>query len=389
MNNKYRILIFDYLVSGHHLEYLNHLYKKALQYQEKKFIFVLPLNFTEVKDKLSWPDAINITIHLEDFSKINKTSGLIKSFRLSQLLKSNIKKFKITHIFLISLMSFLPTLPFIMNSKVKISGIIYLIYLYRWKNEGSLPKLQDAFKYLLFTKMKSFHEIFILNDALSARYLNIKFKTNKFKYLPDPFIPIPEDKIKNIREKLNILPNKTVFLHFGGLSRRKGTIDILEALELLPTSQLDNLCFIFAGKVYDDISTEFYEKLNKQKERVQILCFDEFCEYTFLGSLCLSCDFILIPYKATAQSSGALGFAAQFNKPVIAPNDNLLGKLVRKFNLGFTIKNITPKSLSLFIKEEMFLINKSKKSDYLRINSIENFTNSIFSKLTNKQETLQ
>lgn len=381
MKENHKILFFDYSVNGHHLEYLNHLYNKAVQITEKEFIFVLPLEFTEAKEKMKWPKSKNITIYLENFEYVNKTSGLLKSYKLNRILHQQINKYKVTHVFLISLMSFSPMLPFLINKRIKVSGIIYQIYLYRWKESGLVQKIHDALKYILFSQLNVFDKIFILNDSASAKYLNRKFKTEKFEYLPDPFVPIPTDNTKNIRPELNIQSDKKVFLHFGGLSKRKGTLEILKAIENLNNDVLKNLCFIFAGKIYDDIKGDFYKKVDIQKHRAQILIYDEFCDFSFLGSLCLSSDYILIPYKSTSQSSGVLGYAAQFHKPVIAPNKKLLGKLVKKYFLGHTIKSSMHIEIKEFIKKTPSFSKTKNINKYLSDNNITNFTDVIFNNL--------
>lgn len=375
-----RILIFETSVAGHRLEYIHHLYNKALDYPNKKIVFALPKEFLNVKDKLDWTESSNIEFYLfeEEFSFKSYLKG---SFHVSRFLKSIIKEFYIDTVFLISMMHLMPLLAFILPRKVKLSGIVYNIYLYAWKATPRFKRRKEAFKYLLLAKMSRFKNIFILNDSISARHLNIKFKTDKFLPLPDPFVPIPPSNLHNLREELNILPSKTVLLHFGGLTHRKGTLDILKAIELLNENELKDLCFIFAGKVYEEIKHEFHALVDKQSKRVQIVCFDKFCDFSFLGSLCISCDYILTPYKDTAQSSGILGYAAQFNKPLIAPRENLIGKLVEKHNLGITLEKVDSSSLASTFKSLDRTAEWIKTNSYLKINNIDNFSNKIFDTL--------
>ena len=372
-----KVLIHETEISGHRLEYIHHLYIKAVEYPDTEFIFALPNEFEEVKDKLEWKEASNIQFYLfpKDISKMNK---LKDSYNKSKRLKTIISQFNIDSVFLISLMQFLPMLPFLISNNVKVSGIIYTIYLYRWKDSSFIGKLQDGLKYLLFARMSVFKNVFMLNDAASARWLNYKFKTDKFKHLPDPFVPIPNEDIKNIRQELGIKEDKKMFIHFGGLSRVKGTIEILDAISLIDSEQLNKLSFVFAGKVYDDIKNEFYTKVKALEDRVQIIVIDKFCEFSFLGSLCFSTDYILIPYKRTSNSSGLIGYAAQFGKPVIAPNERLLGKLVRKYGLGITIKDTKPETIAEMIKESITKNNEVISKKYVEDNNIEKFTNMIF-----------
>jgi hypothetical protein len=87
----------------------------------------------------------------------------------------------------------------------------------------------------------------------------------------------------------------------------------------------------------------------------------------------------LIPYKATAQSSGVLGYAAQFKRPVVAPNEKLLGKLVRKYHLGYTLKSSNSEDIAIFLREiEIIKIENKIQKNYLESNSVLNFVNIIF-----------
>ena len=380
--NNQKILIFDTSVRGHRLEYIHHLYIKAISYPQTSFVFALPKDFLNVKNKLNWPETSNIKFHLFEEESQFSTPFIVSAFKISCFLKNIIKQYTIDTVFIISMMHLMPVLSFVLPKKVKITGIIYTIYLYTWKETPRFKRRKEAFKYQLLAKMSRFKKIFILNDATSTRYFNRLFKTNKFLFLPDPFVSIKQDQLCNLRQELNIPTTKKVFLHFGGLTHRKGTLEILKAIELLSEKELEDKCFIFAGKVYEDIKQEFYQLANKQSKRVQLLFFDEFCNFSFLGSLSLSSDYILTPYKDTAQSSGILGFAAQFNKPVIAPQENLIGKLVEKYKLGITLKKVDALSLASTIKSLHIIREEPREpSSYLKINSVENFTNNIFNVL--------
>ena len=171
-------------------------------------------------------------------------------------------------------------------------------------------------------------------------------------------------------------------MHFGALASQKGTLEILNAIEILNSSDLRDKCFIFAGKINKDIKDEFYKKYNKLKDKVQLIVFDEFCEYSFFGSLCLSSDYILLPYKRTSQSSGIIGYGAQFNIPVIVPNSGLLGKMVRKNNLGYLIETGTDEKIADFIKNKSAKnYYKNNETCYINEHNTSQFIQSVFSKL--------
>jgi len=349
------ILIFDDSVEGHHLEYLHHIYEIALEKTNFNFVFSVPSNFILLKDKFTWPPSENIYwdfICDNDIAKKSK-SKFLHSFRISNILRSKVKQYSINYVFLISLMGYLPFLPlFFLNLKVRISGIIYMIYLFRWKNVSFSVKAQDVFKYIILSKLNLFGDIFILNSPSASRHLCHLYNCSKFIFLPDPFINIPTLKSQTIC----INENKRIFLHFGSMSERKGTLDILKSILLMSTSELIEVQFVFAGKINEDIKAEFYFIYNYLKFKADIILLDRFCYYEEIIFLCQKSECILIPYKETAQSSGVIAYAAQFMKPVIAPEEGLIGKLVKHYHLGVLIKKVTPQYIhdALFEKLSSF-----------------------------------
>lgn len=99
--------------------------------------------------------------------------------------------------------------------------------------------------------------------------------------------------------------------------------------------------FYFAGKVADDIRKEFYTMVDVLKSRgVHIYVKDEFVSFKYLNSLCASCDCMLTPYRNTSQSSGAIGYAAQYGKPVVEPSKGLLGYLIKRYRLGYQVDEV-------------------------------------------------
>ena len=147
----------------------------------------------------------------------------------------------------------------------------------------------------------------------------------------------------------------------------------------LSKDELKGKSFIFAGKVYDDIRDEFYQKYRNLQDKVQILCFDEFCEYSFLGSLCLSSNFILLPYSNTSQSSGVIGYASQFQIPVVVAKQGLLGKLVKRYKLGVLLEDAS----SFSIKN--FLINGHNYRQEISVNYYKERTKMLFNSIIFEQ----
>lgn len=370
MNNK---IIFLAQTSGHHLEYFNHLYEFAGKNKKEYYVFVVPEEFILFKDKFVWNYYENITFHyIKDIDlKRQIKNKFVKAFHLSILLKKTAKLFNSKDIFLIDLMTFL---PFILSKKYNISGIIYHIYLYKWNKSSFFGKIQDVFKYLLFANFSCFSNIFILNDGSAFKHLNTLYKVKKFKYLCDPVVPIKSNDLIDLRNQLNINLNTQIILHFGAMTVTKGTMEIFDFIKKTPEIDLKEMIFIFAGVIKKDIKKEFYKSFEELKIKTQILIFDEFLDFKFIASLFNSADVIFCPYQRVYQSSGVIGYAVQFNKPVIVPQQGFLGKLVRNNRIGITYEKFDSQSiLDALFKAKKYQIN----DNYLNLHTIEEFSSTI------------
>lgn len=380
-------LIYDYYIHGHHLEYLHHLYLGALEDKENNYIFYLPDTFEKEKGKFEWKPQDNVRIVLSGKEEMCPPSGnyLVRSIKaikqtydLCKDMKIQIKKFNISSVFLISLFNFLPFLPFVCPRNVRYSGIIYGIYFYYWKSSTFAKKVYDVAMYKLMSTSRCISNVYMLNDSSSACYLNRKHHTNKYKFLPDPVVPLEQTDASHTRERLGIPANDIVFLHLGGMTERKGTLELLDAIKSADEKSLNGKSFIFAGRVTYHIDKRFYEILEQIKNK-KVFVYDDFLEYNFIAELCQIADYMIIPYKHTSQSSGIIGYAAQFHIPVIAPGKNLLGKLIRKYKLGGKYGSLR----SHEVRDVIEAINATavSNSNYLSINNVRNFNGIIFSGL--------
>lgn len=373
-------MIFDTSIDGHHMEYIHHIHTKVCEeFHNIQFIFAVPEDFENKKNKLSWKSCDwvkTIFIENKDVNLCNNGNYITKAWNYAKVLKKYTKIHNVNELFLITLIYPFPFLPLFLKSDIKVSGIIYRIYLYEWKSLSFLKKVKDAFETYVMAKAKCTKSIFILNDNSAACYFNKLFKVNKFKFLADPINPTSSTP-KNIRQELQISEANEIYLHFGAMYERKGTLTILEAIELLPENELKNKCFIFAGKIGDDIKERFYKKKKSLDKKAKILVYDDFCSYDFLSNLCFSSDYIIIPYKNISCSSGVVGYAAQLRKALIAPKDGILGKIVRRYNLGTTSNISNPNELAIAIQSKKTYAPNSDR--YIQKSSVTFFCDKILS----------
>jgi hypothetical protein len=213
-------------------------------------------------------------------------------------------------------------------------------------------------------------KIYTLNDVGSAKRLNDIYQTANFYYLPDPVPSINKECVKNVRQDLGIKPSDKMYLHFGGLSERKGTLVILEAITKMNPDELSDKVFVFAGVIYDRLKERFYALKKTLDKKARIIVYDEYCPYALINDLCESCDVILIPYQNTSQSSGVIGYASFFNKPVIGPSRGLLGRLVKEYDMGATLDEINADSIRKAVCKKV----PAHSCNYHKSHTVSDFT---------------
>lgn len=372
-----RTLIFDSSVTGHHLEYLHHYYMEAIGHTDEEYVIMVPNDFIKVKKEYEWPYSSNISfvyIPEEDEKLLEETNFYKLGWNTSKILQRAVLNIKPDRVLLTMLMQFIPFIIFLLPRNVRVRGIMYKIYLYEEHHMGKLRLAAERSRFWLAARSSKIEKIFVLNDGDSTRTFNSLYSTSKFRCLPDPVPSVDFSKVKSVREELGVSPVEKLYLHFGGLDGRKGTLDILNSIISSKEGELDNICFVFAGRINKNTRDKFYELLNVAKTKAKILVFDKFCSYDFLCNLCYSCDVILMPYHLTNLSSGVLGYAALFHKPVIGPDNGLIGNLIKKYELGI--------STQIPLKPEIYnnhIYNSEKGcSLYVITNSVKKFREEIF-----------
>lgn len=366
-----KILIYDLKTEGHHIEYLHHLYMGALQRHDDTFVFAVGKDFASRSVDFQWEKSENIRfIYLENQEGVGNV--LKKSWWMNKQLKQVVKAEKPDKIFLNTLMNFLPFLPKTAG-KSKVSGIIYSIYLHDLATASLVNRLSNRLKYRLLSRKKNIENVFILNDKDSADKLNLIWKTDKFKYLTDPYIPFKDAYIRNLRNELGVAEDKIIIAHLGSLEERKGTLEVLEMIENTADEECKKYCVVFAGRIDDDIKDRFFDRIEILKNKIQIVTKIEFLPYDFMGSLVYTADKVVLPYRIVNASSGIIGYCAQFKTPVYVPAKGLIGKLVDDYHIGRTVE----KFYDLNDLEDIDIDN----CDYCESHTVEAFIKDIFKEI--------
>lgn len=371
------VIIWDDNVSGHHLEYIHHIYDAAIC-KSAHFVFVLPIEFKERKSMMKWKNGKNITFDYMNEEELANLNGnyFLSSYKRSRCIRKYVLKYNADELFLITLCLPYPFLPFVLPRSCNVSGIIYQIYFYKWREMPFVEKAKYVLETLSMAKSKSTKHPLVLNDPSATNYFNRLFSVSKYLNVVDPIMPLGDVKFEN-REKYGLGDKDVVFFHFGAMDIRKGTLELLKAITLLKKEQVQNRVFIFAGKVSKNINKDFYNLVNQARENgARILVYDEFCEFSFLNELCSISDYLVIPYRNTELSSGVIGYAAQFGKRLIGPAEGVIGKLIKKNKDSISISQLTPEKISCQISFVQRYTSTPNKA-YLDKNSVSAFQKTV------------
>ena len=237
---------------------------------------------------------------------------------------------------------------------VTLSGILFrptVHYGQLWQTPSNFRQhLKNYRKTVLYKGMlkhPALSAIFSL-DPYFAEYASKSFKQgDKIHALPEPG-PFPKD-LETYRPgdivDCAVPEDRTCFLLFGSLTPRKGVFEVLEALGMLDSKIASKTAVVFAGKLRDDIQTEFRERLSQlvtDTPELWTYLEDRHINPAEITDLIIRCDVVLAPYQNHVGSSNVLLWAAGAQKPVITQEYGLVGALAREYKLGLVVDTTKP-----------------------------------------------
>jgi glycosyltransferase involved in cell wall biosynthesis len=213
-------------------------------------------------------------------------------------------------------------------------------------------RLRDLRKRLLYRLMlrnPTLTDVLCL-DPYFPSFAQAEFGVGKkVRALPDPVVTMPAATSRpDVGADLldSVSGREVVFTLFGALAARKGVLQVLDALALLPGPSRAKVRVVLAGNVEPDIADEFAKRIRRLRgahgadDCLRVV--DRFLTTRELAWLVRNSTVILAPYQRFVGSSGVLGWAAEAHKPVIAQDYGLVGALVRNYRLGLTVDAADP-----------------------------------------------
>lgn len=356
-----RVLFFDLEISGHHVEYLYHLIKYRVEHPEcPEFLLVVHPDFIHHLNGLELPQdwhSKGVVIIHPSQNEMRKLSNISSLFKIAdfeiQVLNRIVHEHQIEICYLMTLNKFQFAVgrQVARNLPCRIRGILFNPFGTTGNRKYDfLAKLRKHLQLKWMMRNNKLEHIYILNNIDQVNALNKEYRRRDFfLYLPDPILMQHRDP-QSIVDHVPSRTHKYRFLLFGSLSKTKGIFLVLEALKQIPDEITCHIEIFFAGCVVNNNREAFLNTLTDLRHSlpaINIQYLDQFIPYVSLAALFSNSDCVLVPYIGNQSSSGVIGHAALYGKPVISPDCGLIGELVRRYQLGYLMKAMDATSLAL------------------------------------------
>ena len=198
-------------------------------------------------------------------------------------------------------------------------------------------------KWMLSRVLKLKHlDVLYSLDPFATEFISANLKTHaRVRTIPDSFVqpPVPEGRIAKLRGELNIEPDRKVLLLLGILDRRKGPLQLLEAVRRIPEPTKRKLCLLLMGKIDREIENSVLEQVEllQQERLVQLIANNRYITDTLVQDYYEISDVALTTYQGHMGMSSALIRAGLAGIPVLSSEYGLMGELVHRFRLGAVV----------------------------------------------------
>lgn len=188
-------------------------------------------------------------------------------------------------------------------------------------------------------------------------------------------------QIEPLRQQLQISPHRHIFLLFGELSDRKGVLQVLRALNLLPRDVEQSIAIVLAGPV-DAGSNSIYAEIEQlqQSSQIQIALCDRYIKGEEVQQFFELADTVLALYQKHVGMSSILLHAAAAEKPVISTNYGLMGAITQQYQLGWAINSEDldqiARSLIRAVSQPIFC-NLAKMQQFADENRVDQFVKTL------------
>ena len=271
-----------------------------------------------------------------------------------------------------------------------ISGIWFGPQSAAWVHGGGIVRrlkgLLELYRLRCLRNRSNLQRLYILNDERTARFIQrwVKLPGGVIP-LADPVDTLPDPSV-DYREKHGIPDDAIVFGLIGAHRSGKGVQEALSIMAEWKPKTDKPVVLLLAGECLSAFEEELQSSLSEwesEEREVRLITDLRFLPREDLAA-CFTCsDYLLMPYRNVYGSSGILGHAARYRKPVLASEGGLIGHLTREYGLGYTFDPAKRKSFVAGL--DRAIAGKVTQDElgterYLNENSVESFQQTLLEK---------
>lgn len=201
----------------------------------------------------------------------------------------------------------------------------------------------------------------IFLDEYLLRERQAEFPDAPFAFLPNPCPPDYNGDRNAACRELGVPPERRIFLFYGTGYRRKGLHLAVAAFLDLPSA--DDGFLLCVGRQNPDATTAQGLESLIRENRARVI--NRYVSTAEERLSFVSCDVVLLPYVNHFGISGVLAQAAAAGKPVIASDEQLLGRETREYRLGLLFPSGDVAGLRRCIRE-FGSLTESRRADFAK-----------------------
>ena len=189
--------------------------------------------------------------------------------------------------------------------------------------------------------------------------------------------------VDELKIALGIVPNRKVFLIFGFLDSRKGISEVMEAISHISIEKSSKGTLLIVGPWEESERRKFDSSIDNimQNSDFQVIIKNEFIQDEDIQAYFEVSDYILALYAKHIGMSAIMVRAAAAQKPFLAHNFGLMGKVVIENQLGMIVENDLAQKMEMLLSENLAVGNKKKMKEFAELNSAENYAKIILDAL--------
>ena len=248
------------------------------------------------------------------------------------------------HILLINLDEYLFPISAGRRAPADFSGILFRPEFFYPPAESFRHRVFHAFQEKLVVRILNHSQLRIafLIDPWVAESLQGKGTAQVFCLKEPVTIPrrVPsEAEQAEIRSRLGLPLDRTVFLLVGDISARKGIWKLVESASGLALEDAARCCVAIVGRADEKLERRLAAQIDDltASRPIEVVRRNEYVDEGELGDWFIAADVVLAPYIHHVGMSGILLLASAHRKPVISTELGAMGKLVREYRLGMTV----------------------------------------------------